>query len=62
MTEVTTIQITKDAREELREFGKKGETYEEIIRRLMEKARRVAFFEEIDRIVETEEFTPLDEI
>lgn len=62
MTEVTTIQITKDAREELREFGKKGETYEEIIRRLMEKARRVAFFDEIDRIVETEEFTPLDEI
>ncbi|MDI6888338.1 MAG: hypothetical protein QMC78_01405 [Methanocellales archaeon] len=62
MTEATTIQITKDTREELREFGKKGETYEEIIRRLMENARKIAFFEEIDRIVETEEFTPLDEI
>jgi len=62
LTEATTIQITKDTREELREFGKKGETYEEVIRRLMENVRKVAFFDEIDRIVETEEFTPLDEI
>ena len=62
MTEVTTIQVNKDTRTELREFGKKGETYDQVIHKLMNAARKVAFFEEIDRILETEEFVPLDEI
>ena len=62
MTEVTTIQISKDTRGELREFGKKGESYDQVIHKLMETARRVAFFEDIDRILETEEFVPLDEV
>ncbi len=62
MSTLTTIQIQKETREELREFGKKGETYEEVIKKLMEIARRVEFFEDIDRILETEEFVSLDEI
>ena len=35
----TTIQISKDARKELREFGKMGETYDDVIRRLVKKAK-----------------------
>ena len=62
MTAATTIQIKKETREELRQFGKKGETYDQLIHRLMEIAKRVEFFEDIDRILETEEFVPLDEI
>ena len=62
MSSLTTIQIQKETREELREFGKKGETYEEVIRKLMEIAKRVEFFEDIDHILETEEFVSLDEI
>ena len=62
MSEATTIQISKETREELRTFGKKGETYDEVIHKLMEAAKRLAFFEEIDRILETEEFVPLDEV
>ena len=62
MAEATTIQISKGTREELRGFGKKGETYDQLIHRLMEAARKVAFFEDIERILETEEFVPLDEI
>lgn len=62
MSQVTTIQITKDTREELRELGRKGETYDQLIRRLMEAARMLRFFEELDRIVETEEFVPLEEV
>jgi len=62
MTEVTTIQVYKSTREELRELGKKGETYDQLIHRLIETARKVAFFEEIDYILENEEFVPLDEI
>ena len=62
MAQVTTIQIEKDTRERLREFGRKGETYDRLIRRLLEAARRIRFFEELDRIVETEEFVPLEEV
>jgi predicted CopG family antitoxin len=59
---ITTIQIRKETREELRDFGKKNETYDEVIHKLMEVAKRVAFFEDIDRILETEEFVPLEKI
>ena len=62
MSTLTTIQIQKETREELREFGKKGETYEEVIKKLIEIAKRVEFFEDIDHILETEEFVSLDEI
>jgi hypothetical protein len=62
MTEVTTIQLTKSTREDLRELGKKGETYDELIQRLIDTAKKVAFFEEIDYILENEEFVPLDEL
>jgi len=62
MSAVTTIQINKETREELREIGKKGETYNQLIHRLIEMAKKVDFFEDIDRILETEEFVPLDEI
>jgi predicted CopG family antitoxin len=62
LSTLTTIQIQKETREELREFGKKGETYEEVIKKLMDIAKRVEFFEDIDHILETEEFVSLDEI
>ncbi|MCU0799023.1 MAG: hypothetical protein MUC62_05070 [Candidatus Thermoplasmatota archaeon] len=62
MSEVTTIQISQDTRMQLRDLGRKGETYDQLLQRLIEMAGRVAFFEDIDRIVETEEFVPLDDI
>ncbi len=62
MSEVTTIQISQDTRMHLRDLGRKGETYDQLLQRLIEMAGRVAFFEDIDRIVETEEFVPLDNI
>ncbi|MFW6141258.1 MAG: DUF7557 family protein [Candidatus Saliniplasma sp.] len=58
----TTIQIDKNTRHELRQFGKKGETYDDVINKLMEIAKRTEFYEDVDRILETEEFVPLDEI
>jgi hypothetical protein len=54
--------VSKETREELRELGKKGETYDQLLHRLIETARKVAFFKEIDYILENEEFVPLDEI
>jgi len=37
--ETTTIAIGKDLKEEIMEFGNKGETYSEIISRLIESAK-----------------------
>ncbi len=62
MSEVTTIQLRKETRAELREFGMKGESYDDVLQKLMDAARMMAFFEDIDSILETEEFVSLDEI
>jgi len=62
MTYATTIQINKETREELRELGKKGETYDQLIHRLIEVARKMEFFDDIDKILETEEFVSLEEV
>ena len=61
-SELTTIQIRKMTRDQLRQLGRKGETYDQVLARLIEMARRDAFFREIDRIIETEEFVPLEEV
>ncbi len=37
---VTTIQIDKATRDELKKLGMKGETYDEIIKKLMERAKK----------------------
>ncbi|MDK2383998.1 MAG: hypothetical protein QI199_04200 [Candidatus Korarchaeota archaeon] len=39
--DLTTIQISKETREMLKSLGRKGETYDDIIRRLIELAKRV---------------------
>ena len=62
MSEVTTIQVHKETRDLLRSCGHKGETYDELINRLIMAAKKVAFFEDIDRILETEEFVSLDDV
>ncbi|WP_309493380.1 DUF7557 family protein [Candidatus Hecatella orcuttiae] len=38
-SEVTTIQISKTIRERLKELGKKGETYDDILERLLQLAK-----------------------
>ncbi len=36
MSEITTVKVTRKTRNKLAELGKKNETYEEIIQRLIE--------------------------
>jgi len=62
MGEMTTIQIRKETRTEIKEFGKKGETYDQVINKLMNNARKTVFFEDLDRIIEEEEFVSLDDL
>lgn len=59
---MTTIQIAVETREELKRFGMKSEKYDDIIRHLMDIAKRHAFFERQKRILEGGGFVPLDEV
>jgi len=64
---VTTIQIKKDTRERLKKFGYKGESYNDIIERLMEYCEEL----NIEMVIEErwkklqkekDHYVPLDEI
>jgi len=60
---VTTILVEKETRERLRSFGKKGETYDEILRRLMSLAEYEEFMDrQYQRLKEKDAFVSLDEI
>ena len=37
---ITTIQINKDTRDQLKKHGMKGETYDEIIKKLLENYKK----------------------
>jgi predicted CopG family antitoxin len=37
--DITTIQVSKDVREELKKLGTMGETYDDVIRRLIKKVK-----------------------
>ena len=58
----TTIQISKETREKLKKVGRKGQTYDEIIEKLLDISKKAIFFNELDRIANTEEFVPLDDL
>ena len=62
MTETTTIPLTRATRDHLKKFGQKGETYDELIRRLIEIAEQVDFFNKQKQILEEEDFVPLDQV
>ncbi len=40
MAELTTIQVTKEIKETLNSMKKKGESYEDVLKRLIEEAKR----------------------
>ena len=58
----TTISLRKETKELLRRFGSKGQTYDEVIRELIEKASIKEHDARWNRILEEEEFIPLDEL
>ena len=62
MMALTTIQIRKDTRDELKKIGRKGQTYDELITKLLRIAKKDMFFNELDKIADSEEFVSLDEI
>jgi predicted CopG family antitoxin len=63
MSETTTIPVTKEVRDRLKRYGTKGETYSDILKRLMDEADYETFMErQYKKFEEKEKFVSLDEI
>ena len=58
----TTISLRKETKDILRRLGAKGQTYDEVIRELIQKASIKELDTRWNRILEEEEFIPLDEL
>ncbi len=62
MGETTTIPLSKETRDLLKKYGHKGETYDELIRRLLETAEQIEFMKRQKRILAEDEFVTLDQV
>jgi len=63
MKNTTTIQVDKELRDILKKMGKKGETYSDIIRKLIRKVEYIEFMEKQYKILDNErEWISIDEI
>ncbi len=58
----TTIAVSYETKEILRKLGEKGESYDEIIRKLIERSAWKDLDERWNRILKEDEFIPLDEL
>lgn len=63
MTTTTTIPTTKTIRDRLKTYGRKGETYSDILSRLMDAVDRDEFMDRMyQRLEEKEQFASLDDL
>ena len=62
MMETTTIPISKEVRDLLKKTGRKDETYDDILRNLLKADEIKKFYNEMEKILETEEFVPLAKV
>jgi hypothetical protein len=59
----TTIPLEKETRERLRSLGRKGETYDQLLKRLISMAEYDEFMtRQYDRLKDKNAFVSLDEI
>lgn len=56
------IPVTEDRWQELHELKGPGQTYDELLAEIVEEYKKARLFEEMNRIEEEGEFTPLDEV
>ena len=63
MAEITTVQLEAETREKLKSMGKKGETYNDIIVRLVDLAEYESFMRKQYQILDEEtEWVPFEEL
>ncbi|MFA4820043.1 MAG: hypothetical protein WC613_03750 [Candidatus Aenigmatarchaeota archaeon] len=60
--ETTTIPVSKEVRDLLKKAGRKDETYDDILRNLLKSGEIKKFYDEMEKILETEEFVPLAKV
>lgn len=58
----TTVSLDEETKEMLRRLGHKGESYDEIIRRLIEEAGWANLDDRWNEILDSDEFISLDEL
>ena len=58
----TTVAVSHETKELLRQIGEKGESYDDIINKLIKEVSIKKLDERWNRILEEEEFIPLDEL
>jgi hypothetical protein len=59
---LATVTVSRKTRKLLKSISRKGETYDQVINRLYDLAKRGLFCDEQDRILEEEEFAPIDQV
>ena len=59
---ITTIQVSTEVRDRLKRLAAKDETYDALLRRMIRDSEGRLLYEREKRILETEEFVPLDEV
>lgn len=57
---LTTIPITPEVRDRLKRLATKGETYDALLRRMIAEVEMRLLYEREKRILDNEEFVPLD--
>ena len=57
---LTTIPVSGEVRDRLKKLASKGETYDALLRRIIKDAEMRILYQREKRILETEEFVPLD--
>lgn len=63
MAGATTVPTTKEVRDRLKSFGRKGETYSDILTRMMDAVDKEEFMDRMyQRLEEKDKFVSLDEI
>jgi len=60
--EKTTVAVSKETKEILRRLGEKGESYDDIIRSLIEEKKIEKLDDRWNRILEEDDFIPLEEL
>jgi len=61
-TAMTTISLQKETKEMLKKLGAKGQTYDDVIRELIERASIKELDERWNKILKDEKFIPLDDL
>ena len=59
---LTTISLKRDTKEMLRKLGSKGQTYDDLVRDLIERASIKEMDVRWNRILDEEEFIPLEKV